>query len=484
MLAYLFDDAFYYLIPAHSFANGQGWSFDGITRTSGFQVLYGYVAAAVARLTGLTSALPAAMAGLSALALLAAMWVLTTRLGRVYGAKTAGLAALLLVASPFVFQQLTGGLEWTWLVLATALFTSTLLEDNARAPVAALAAFVAVMVRVDLAIFIAIFTLALCRGNVRVVASAAAGASAAVLLTGLNSQLITGRWVPNAVATKQFWASTSDFLPAVAWPRLMRVTGPGLVLTELRTLLGLRSVFVMAAFAGAAVALCAAERYKGTQRFGLAIASTVAIVAYTAAYARGVNIMGDHYSGAIALPMFVLTCALLSACGRFQPAGAGAIGAAALALCINMSWSRPGHLGIAQNAATVFAAAPLDARVAAWNAGLAGWETGKRVTNLDGLANAEVVDAMQAGTLACYLADRRVTHIMDYGFMFAGQIDTEFSGNEEARRRMLKLRNGYDPAKLYRCATLIRSAPDPEIAAQYRLFALNAGCLATLCGAP
>jgi hypothetical protein len=390
---------------------------------------------------------------------------------------------VLLLASPYVFQQLTGGLEWSWLVLATAIFTSILLEENARAPAVALAACVAVLVRVDLAIFIAVFTLALCSRNLRLVASAAVGATAAVLLTGLNSQLITGDWIPNAVATKQFWASTTDFLPAVAWPRLMRVTGPGLVLTELRAWSGLRSFLVMGAFAGGALALCAVERRNGARRFGLAIASIVAIGAYTLAYARGVDIMGDHYSGAIALPMFIITCALLSACARFQTAAAAAIGAAALALCITLPWRAPGHLGIAQNAAAVFAAAPPDGRVAAWNAGLAGWETGKRVTNLDGLANAEVVGAMQSGTLACYLAQRRVTHIMDYGFMFAGQIDTGFSANEEARRRMLMRRNGYDPKTLYRCTSLIRSAPDPEIAAQYRLFALDAACVASLCGA-
>jgi hypothetical protein len=29
MLSYLIDDAPYYLVPAHSFAHGQGWTHDG-----------------------------------------------------------------------------------------------------------------------------------------------------------------------------------------------------------------------------------------------------------------------------------------------------------------------------------------------------------------------------------------------------------------------------------------------------------------------
>ena len=115
----MFDDAFYYLVPAHSFIQGDGWSFDGLTRTSGFQVLYGYLAAVVGGVTGLTRAFPATMAFVSAAALLAAVWLLLTRIGRLYGVRISAAAMLLVLASPYVFIQLTGGLEWSWLVLAT-----------------------------------------------------------------------------------------------------------------------------------------------------------------------------------------------------------------------------------------------------------------------------------------------------------------------------------------------------------------------------
>jgi hypothetical protein len=482
MLAYLFDDAYYYLVPAHSFAHGQGWSFDGITRTSGFQVLYGYLAAAVARVTGLAPALPATMAVVSAAALLGGIYLLLVRLGRFYGATIAGPAVLLLLASPYVFRQITGGLEWSWLVLVTALFVGALVEERPRAWLVALTAFVAVLVRVDLAIFIAVFTLAVAARDVRLVAVAAAGAAAAIGLTALNSWLITGQWIPNSVSTKQFWAGTTEFLPAVSWPRLMRVTGPGFVLTEIRSALSLRTFIVIAGCLAGALAVCAIEWRESARRASLVIASTVAIAAYTVAYARGANIMGDHYSGAIIVPMFVLTCAMLSAAGRYRRGLAVVIGVAAIVLSVRGPWNAPGHLGIALAAPALMTAVPSGSRVAAWNAGLAGWQSGKRVTNLDGLANADVVHSMQSGTLACYLHDGHITHIMDYGFMFAGQIDTGFSTDEASRRRMLMQRNGYDSAQLYRCTTLIKSAPDPEISSEYRLFALDSQCLAKVCG--
>jgi hypothetical protein len=488
MLSFLVDDAYYYLIPAHSFAHGQGWSFDGITRTSGFQVLYGYLAASVARVTGLTPALPIAMALMSAAALLTGVYLLLVRVGRLYGATVAAGAVLVLFATPYALWQITHGLEWPWLVLTTAWLVTALVENPQRPWLVALTGFVAVLTRVDLAIFVAVFTLALAGRDVRLVAWAAAAATAAVAVTGLNSWLITGQLIPNSMAIKQFWASTTDFLPAVSWPRLMRVTGPGFVITELRALLGLRSFLMMGASAALAVALCASEWRRGARRGALAVASAIAIAAYTLAYGRGANIMGDHYSGTIVLPVFVLICALLATAGAYRAHLVTAVCVAAVVLSsgtpLSSSSRAPYQLGIAQGAPDLIAHAGPGSRVAAWNAGLAGWQSGKRVTNLDGLANADAVPSIRAGNLACYLRDSRITHIMDYGFMFVGQIDTSFRADEESRRSLHIVRNGYDSEQLYRCTTLIKSHPVQGLPSEYRLFALDPECTAALCGIP
>jgi len=482
MLSYVIDDAFYYLVPAHSFAHGEGWTHDGITRTSGFQMLYGYLAAVVSRFAGLSPMLPATMAVVSTIALLAGIHLLIERGGRIYGAAIAAAAAVLVLATPNVPWQITNGLEWSWVVLATVLFVGALVGQHAW--LVALAACLTILVRLDLAVFVAVFALALAPRHARVVACAAAGGAIAVALTALNSRVITGDWIPNSVATKQLWASTTDFLPAVTWSRLVRGTGPGFVLTELRAALSLRS-FVLIGVAGAGVvALCAREWARDSLRGRLAVASIITITAYTLVYARGTNVIGDHYSGTIVVPVFVLTCGFLLWAGPYWMVPAVAIGITAIALSRDTSWRAPYQRGIAEGAPSLIAQVPQGSRVAAWNAGLAGWQTGKRVTNLDGLANAEVVPAMRTGTLACYLRDARITHIMDYGFMFAGQIDTGFSADEESRRRMLMRRNGYDAAKLYGCTTLVGSHAVAEVPSRYRLFALDSACVAALCAVP
>jgi hypothetical protein len=146
------------------------------------------------------------------------------------------------------------------------------------------------------------------------------------------------------------------------------------------------------------------------------------------------------------------------------------------------SWSgNAAHLVLARHADELFAQAPSGARVAAWNAGIAGWRTGGHIMNLDGLANASVVEPIKAGRLACFLSEQRVDHFLDFGFMFAGEIDPGF-GDAAASHQILLDRNGYDSATLYRCLTVKATADDDTVpGSTYRLFSIDPHCLAALC---
>jgi hypothetical protein len=494
MISYLNDDAFYYLVPAHSFANGEGWTFDRITRTSGFQPLYGYVAALLALGTGYTRALPSVMTLTSAVALLAGVWLLLSRTGGLYGAGIAAAATGLTIASPRAFLQITAGLEWGWAVMITSWLVWSLTLRTPSLSMVATAAFLTVITRIDLSIFVAIYATAAALSRWRekaisardarwLVGAAATGAAAGVIVTGLNSWLITGRPVPNSVAMKEFWSRTNEFLPAISWNLIVSSTGPGAILSWLIDTLELRSALVIGVFFAIAGLVCLKEWRNGPERRALAVASALTVAAYTIAYARGVNMIADHYSAPVVVPMALILCGALAASRRRWPAVAGILAVSTAMLAATGHWQgSPAHLVIARHAGPLFATVPVGARVAAWNAGIAGWRTGKRVINLDGLANASVVEPIRSGTLVCYLTDNRISHIMDFGFMFAGEIDTGFSGDEASRRRMLVARNGYDPATLYRCLTLKVTADDDALpASRYRLFEVDQRCTARLC---
>ena len=92
------------------------------------------------------------------------------------------------------------------------------------------------------------------------------------------------------------------------------------------------------------------------------------------------------------------------------------------------------------------------------------------------------MDSLTSGTLACYLRDTQIDYLMDFGYMFAGEIDTEFSTNEEERRLTLIQRNGYDPKAMFQCVEIAAEAPDKDLPqSTYRLFRLDRGCVAAIC---
>lgn len=491
-ISYMTDDAFYYLVPAYFFAHGAGWTFDHVTPTSGFQLLYGYVAAAVSLVSGYSFALPALMTISSAVALLAGVWVTLNRGLRLYGAPMAS-AVVLTLAAPRAFLEITVGLEWAWAVMFTALLIWTLQEDRESPARVALAALLVTLVRVDLSMLVAIYAVAIAaarwhRGEVhaaravRLCAAAAAGAALGLAITGVNSWAITGSWVPNSVAMKEFWSRTNAFQPAISWDRLMSCTGPGAILTSLQQLLGLRSRYAMAAMVAAALLVCRSEWRKGARRGALAVASAAAVAAYTMAYASGVNLIADHYSGSVVIPMMILTCGLLSLSTGLHRLAGGALGVGVVLVMATGSWSgSAAHLVLARHASDLFARVPPGSRVAAWNAGISGWRTGGQIINLDGLANAEVVAPIKAGRLACFLSEKEIDYVMDFGFMFAGEVDPGF-GDPVAGRDLLRTRNGYDPVALYSCVSLAATADDTSLPnAMFRLFRTDRDCIKTLC---
>jgi hypothetical protein len=496
MIGYLNDDAFYYLIPAHSFAHGAGWTFDGVTRTSGFQLLYGYVAALAALGAGYTRALPIVMTISSAIALLIGVRLVLGRSSAMYGSGIAAAAMGLTLASPRAFLQITAGLEWGWAVMMTGLLVWSLARATPSQSTAAMAAFLAVLTRVDLSFFVAIYVCMMAWSSWQSKAGSARKALSLILVCGIasgtalavtaaNSWLITGQWIPNSVAMKEFWSHSNAFLPAISWNMIVSCTGPGAVLTWVRQAAGLRSAIVIAFFFVIAIAVCINEWNKGFERRALAIASVLTLAAYSVAYGRTVNLVADHYSAPIIMPMALLMCGVFTLAQRYWPVAAGALTVGVVVAGVTGNWDGfPAHRVIARHAGTLFAKLPHDARVAGWNVGIAGWRTQKRVMNLDGLANADVVQSIQSGTLVCYLEDNRIGYIMDFGFMFAGQVDTAFSDNEGARRQMLIERYGYDPQALYRCVAIKDTAPDDTVpTSRYRIFAVDRGCVAALCAA-
>ena len=157
----------------------------------------------------------------------------------------------------------------------------------------------------------------------------------------------------------------------------------------------------------------------GTQRFGLALGSSIAIVLYIAAY-DAARIMGDSLFRCDWLPMFALTCAFLS------HAGAGAAGPvlrlaqAAVVAAINGP-GRPRATSPLASMRQSCLPQCLRARCCAWTAG---WRAGahRQAGRQPGWAGERRRRDSIKSEPSCVICARRASHtIMDYGFMFPGK---------------------------------------------------------------
>jgi hypothetical protein len=137
---------------------------------------------------------------------------------------------------------------------------------------------------------------------------------------------------------------------------------------------------------------------------------------------------------------------------------------------------------IARDAAALYATLPAGSRVGAWSAGIAGWQTRKGVINLDGLANANVAKHVSDGTLACYLVEADITHLMDFELMFPGAGAGQVSPAVDEYRRLVRTRLGYDSRKLHSCIDQRAAAPlDESIGWRYAVFEIRRDCVENLC---
>ena len=125
LTAWLPDDAFYYLLPAWNAAQGEGFSFDGLAPTYGFQPLWTLLLAGLAALTPTKAALIDATL-VTGVALHAATGVLLARWCAAVGQSRAGVvASFLWLVNPPLLVLSASGMESG---LAVALLLAVLLR--------------------------------------------------------------------------------------------------------------------------------------------------------------------------------------------------------------------------------------------------------------------------------------------------------------------------------------------------------------------
>ncbi len=453
-ISFVPDDAFYYLGFGRGLATRGRWTFDGgVSPSSGFHVLQGYVAASCwALFHGLSDNAPVyALMGVSAACAVLAMLVCTRVVARVFG-EHATLAVALVFLGKNALVCGASAMEWSVAVLMLALVSElAIMPAQSRASgslVACVCAFLAVLARSDSALWVGVAAVAslVAYGASGIKRSVAlcAGATFGSAAVAVQAHAITGVWLQDSVVAKLSWAAQrgvdlSGALNTIAMATGVSWLGKGFDRGVLLTL-------TLAALAGAAVV-------HGERRVAL-LTGALTLLGTLALGAKNSGGLQYWYTDAAVVPCCLIWAAALAEVQHRANPPLRWVAAGVAVCCFgNLTLASAGPW---QNQPALLHAAlhlNLDewsmCRVGAWNAGIIGYYRGHDVINLDGLANHDALIASSRGRLSEYLTASRVRYIVDFGAML--------------ERKEFRERGGYDRPEDLRLTEVERApASDPR----------------------
>ena len=429
------DDAFYYLVLAKHFAASGSWTFDGVHPATGFHVAWAYLLAGFYRVFPDATLLRAFVFGSAVAGFCHGVAAFT--LARKLGQVVPGLAAVSATILVFCVGNIpaTGAfcMETPLLLLVAALTAATLISDApvTRSSAALLLVLGAVgsFCRTDYVVLPAAFGVAQAllvrprswRGMMSTRgAICLEGALVGLLLLAAHTYMISGALVQASAATKMRWSSIlgHDIRPALS--ALGRV---------LDTKLIPRSVTTGMVLAGLCAVLAFWFARKDRRKMQLAIAGSLAGVAYILAYAHNSAATQPWYASSFAVPLLMLLAVVLAS----VPRGSSVVFVAAIAIAGFSQVTRQDHaLWPHQRApmlgGQVLGQAQYPERTGAWNAGVLSYFSGGRIVNLDGLVNDDVLDYARRNELMAYIARENIERIADFGAMLDDRMARRLGG--------------------------------------------------------
>jgi hypothetical protein len=443
---YLADDAYYYVVIARNWAATGVPTFDGFAPTSGFHLAFGAVMALVAKLSAWDAlGMGRAAVVVNAAAVALAVPVLSGALRRLCGVQPwAASLALLVPLMATVWRGTLTGVEYGLALLGASLvwWAAARIVVEGRLAWLAVAPLVLVF-RSDLVLLLAAVGpwVAWRMARERRWPAAACALAWPVLgygLVGLLFRLVTGVSGQESGATKMLWGSLvreREAHPVVqSLKRALAYAGEA-VASPVWPGLGYHGALVAGALGVLLIgglAIEAARRLRaGSLSPGVrllaesAAAAVLHVAAFAVFYAWFFTTIQPHWYFSTVLPSVLIVW--VGAARAFVPAGGIGVrvrdGAFAIMIVSNLiavttrprlfAWQEVPYT----TAGTLFREIPADAVVGAWNAGIPAAFGNRRVVNLDGLVNREVLPLARDRRVEELLAARGITWVADWSGM-------------------------------------------------------------------
>jgi hypothetical protein len=440
-IQYVPDDAFYYLTLARNFGTLGQWTFDsGISVTTGFHYLHAYFLVALHEIFHPETETFVSLAVLSSLLLA----LVSAIVAAVFAWRTRQLFSFALLSlfllSRNVWLNAVSAVEWSWVVLISALYCLALFrsQDAARKRewlLLALLGGLGSLARLDYgllpaAIVAAAFIEHLVYRRSHLMAPSLiglAGAVTGVTFVFLHNHAICGEWIPSSAGMKYAWLEiygrSTD--PIVDKILLLFARTSGSTPTLVHLLVGL---VLAVGIWGYFLQRKAPHRWALRTRVPdvsahrvLWLASAGAVIGYIQFYANVAVGVQHWYTANLVVPAFLFL--VLPFASHQVPAALR--GAALVLLAVLGVRQAPSALNFAATpewphqvsmirAGQYLADSQLPMRVGSWNAGIIGFYEGGHVVNLDGLVNQGIQSYVAANDLIAYVDSVGIELIADF----------------------------------------------------------------------
>jgi len=446
MVQYVPDDTYYYLSLVRHFVEDGSWTFDGgISKTSGFQILYAYLlvpACLFSEATGLS--FPRAAVGTSTVLSLTCFSLLLLKT-RKHGWPFLA-SSLIVLCSINVFRNVVSGMEWAVVLLMSVLFWSQFAEvkdsEKMRTPCYAfgIAAICCggVMARLDFALLplcylttsVVVNRLLVSRFDTRIMVAVTLGTVAGIVIVCGHSYMITGDWLQDSAQVKTYWGSIQSYdvrkivlvLGTLALPEealvAMAIRPAGWIPCLLLILVAAATTswFVLGGYR-----VLHRQAKANPQSAVLIISAMTTVTAYIVAYGAASHAVQFWYTAHCVVPVIIICGVTIKGIHAAFRGCAQPLMLAAVAVVISatggrlllghpfMPWQSQMYL-----AGLALKGSPCEFRAGSWNAGIINYYQGGTVVNLDGLVNHDILSYVRQGRLMQYLREKGIDCVADF----------------------------------------------------------------------
>jgi hypothetical protein len=478
------DDAFFYIqLAKHRLADGF-WTFDGISPTTGFHLLYGYFLVAIFYIFPTIDwrELYLAVGILSSTAMGFAALICSITASKLYSTKVLPLIVVPFLSMPVLLQSTSMMESWLVIFFSAMTFYGLTLDRPKLSKLLIIGLFTVGMLgslaRTDFgmlpgAIFIIIIIASRFRKNSMLVRAFVllSGATCGVVIALVHNYVLSGTLFQASAQVKFHWSLVGGHSSG---PVVMMLSSMLIPVTITITHWKIFYIsFWITAFIFFSLASFHAMRWTEypyrNQARTVFFASSLTIIGYIFFYRHNSEALQNWYSANLVLPVAFCSTAVFFYVLRNKVFSV-AIGLASLSILIAIyriqAIPYPHQYGMLQ-AGRFLKNQSYDHTYGSWNAGIISYFSEKPLVQLDGLVNDEVLPFIKSNRLFDYFKLKKITYLIDYEHMLTDKV--------------LQKRGGYDDSRFDRCIVPLIVVDNPYIVKgrpyeNPQLFVIKQGC--------